>query len=250
MIHDRKQASRVALVTGAARRVGAAIATACHQAGFRVAIHCHHSLQDAHELAVKLNSIRQDSAMVFSADLSDPNSASVLIGEVTDWAGRLDLLVNNASMFLRSDCQTWNNQHWQSLFAVNVQTPFALSLCAAPWLALHQGVIVNITDIHAEKPLKGYAEYCQTKAALLMQTRALARELAPAIRVNAVAPGAVAWPEHGNKLCDADQQKIINRIPLKRHGEPQFIAQAVMSLVDNPYVTGQVLNVDGGRSIS
>lgn len=250
MNEDKKQADRVVLITGAARRVGAAVAEACHRAGFRVAIHCHQSLLEAHALAVNLNALRRDSACVFPADLLDPGTAPTLIAHVLDWAGRLDLLVNNASLFFRTDCQSASNSdEWHRLFMVNVQTPFALSLAARPALAEHQGSIVNITDIHAERPMKGYSIYCQSKAALLMQTRSLAREFAPEVRVNAVAPGSVAWPEQANALSQDVQQKIIADTPLKRHGDPAYIAQAVLAMADNAFVTGQVLSVDGGRSI-
>ncbi|MGQ3892486.1 pteridine reductase [Legionella sp. CNM-4043-24] len=250
MNQDKKQANRVVLVTGAARRVGAAIAEACHQAGFRVAIHCHLSTTDAHALAARLNNIRHDSACVFPADLADPAIAPVLVAHVLDWAGRLDLLVNNASLFFRSDCDRAQPEDWRALFTVNVQTPFALSVAARAALAAQQGAIVNITDIHAERPLKGYSVYCQTKAALLMQTRSLAREFAPEVRVNAVAPGSVAWPEHGNVLSEELQQRIVASTPLKRHGTPEFIAEAVLAMAGNRFVTGQVLNVDGGRSVT
>jgi pteridine reductase len=250
VIQNKKQADKVALITGSARRIGASIAEACHRAGYRVAIHCYQSLSSANDLAAGLNALRPQSASVFAADLSDPDTAGELISSVIAWGGRLDLLVNNASLFIRSDCLSWHNQDWQSLFAVNAQTPFALSLAAYPTLAEHQGNIINITDIHAERPLKGYAVYCQSKAALLMQTKVLAREFAPNVRVNAVAPGAIMWPEHSNVLTEAQQQKIISQTPLKRYGDPTYIAQAVLSLVANPFITGQVLNVDGGRSIS
>jgi len=246
---DNKQANRVVLVTGAARRVGAAVAEACHAAGFRVAIHCRHSLTEAHELAAKLNALRPDSAAVFPADLADPAIAPLLIEHVLDWTGRLDLLVNNASLFFRTDYNSMNMDDWHSLFTVNVQTPFALSIAARPALAAQQGSIVNITDIHAERPLKGYSVYCQSKAALMMQTRSLAREFAPDVRVNAVAPGSVAWPEQDNALSADIQKTIIASTPLKRHGTPEYIAQAVLALAENTFVTGQILNVDGGRSI-
>lgn len=249
MNQDKKQADRVLLVTGAARRIGAEIIRYGHRHGFRVAIHCHQSLTDAHALAASCNALRPDSASVFVADLGDPAIAPDLIARVLDWAGRLDVLVNNASLFPRSDCHGVFLDDWQTLFAVNVMTPYALSLAARASLEQQRGCIVNITDIHAERALKGYSLYCQSKAALLMQTRSLARELAPLIRVNAVAPGSIAWPENANSLSDAMQQHIIASTPLKRHGDPAFIARAVMALTDNEFVSGQAWNVDGGRSI-
>lgn len=250
MIPVNKQAVKVALVTGAARRIGAAIVKKLHQQGFTVAIHCHQSLKDAQSLANHLNANRPDSAKVFQADLSAAHHCQQLITDVQAWAARLDLLVNNASLFLRSDCTAFDGDAWQALFTVNVQSPFVLSLAAFPLLTQNGGLIVNITDIHAEKALKQYAVYCQTKAALLMQTKALAREFAPGVRVNAVAPGAIAWPEHDNELSVKIREAIIANTPLQRHGDPVFIACAVWAFVENPFITGQVLAVDGGRSIT
>jgi pteridine reductase len=250
LIYDNTQVNKVALVTGASRRIGAAIIMHLHELGYKVAIHCHQSVAEARALAAALNTIRPQSAAVFISDLNLATSYESLINEVIQWGARLDVLVNNASLFLRSDCNAFSVKDWQALFAVNVQAPFALSSAAYPFLSKSSGNIINITDIHAEKPLLGYAAYCQTKAALLMQTRALAREFAPTVRVNAVAPGAIAWPEQQNKLSASEQQKIIAKIPLLRHGAPHYIAEAVISLIKNSYITGQVIAVDGGRSIS
>lgn len=249
MNQANKQAAKVALVTGAARRIGAAIVKHLHQAGFKVLIHCHHSLAEAQALAKTLNQRCPDSAHVLQKDLAAPNAAQELIVATLSWAGRLDLLVNNASIFKRSDITTFNETTWNALFNLNVKLPYLLSLAAYPYLAKHQGVIINLTDIHADKPLKEYAEYCQSKAALAMQTKALAREFAPKVRVNAVAPGAIAWPEQDNTLSTQLQEQIIAKTPLKRHGEPTFIAQAVLALAENSFITGQILKVDGGRSL-
>lgn len=244
-----KQEAKVALVTGGARRIGAAIVKTLHHAGFRVVIHCHNSLQEAHELAAELNHKRLDSAFVLARELNHPDSASEIMESLIDWAGRLDLLVNNASVFIRSEDCSFKEQDWDALFDINVKAPYQLSCAARGFLSKQQGAIINISDIHARKPLKGYAIYCQTKAALDMQTKVFAREFAPHIRVNAVAPGSIAWPEHANALSDEDQKKIIERTALKRHGDPKFIAQAVLSLAENSFVTGQILEVDGGRGL-
>ena len=243
MNQPNKQDARVALITGAARRIGATIAKHLHQAGFRVVIHCHHSVHEAEELAHTLNQQRMNSACVLVADLSEHNVSTRLVQQTLTWAGRLDLLVNNASLFSR------DINDWDALFYLNVKVPFLLSLAAREALTSTCGAIINITDAHIEKPLKEYAVYCQTKAALTMQTKSLAREFAPNIRVNAVAPGAILWPEHGNKLSHEQKQKIIEEIPLKRHGDPLFIAQAVLALTDNLFITGQTLIVDGGRGL-
>lgn len=244
-----KQAAKVALVTGAARRIGAAIVRELHQAGFKVIIHCNHSLPAAEALAHDLNQQYPDSAYVLQKELTAANAINELIAAVLAWAGRLDLLVNNASLFMRSDCTTFNETVWDSLFTVNVKAPFLLSLAAQPHLTTQEGCIVNIADIHADKPLKDYAIYCQSKAALVMQTKALAREFAPKVRVNAIAPGAIAWPEDNNTLSVETQQQIIAKTPLKCHGKPEYIAQMVLALATNSFITGQIVNVDGGRSI-
>lgn len=231
----------VALITGAAKRIGAEIATALHHAGFRVVIHCHTSRQAAEILGAKFNQIQPDSALVYSADLCQPNSADALIDAVIDWGGRLDVLINNASLFSKYD------KDWLALFACNVRAPYCLSHAAYQHLASTQGCIINITDRHASQPLRGYAAYCQSKAALLMQTQALALEFAPLVRVNAIAPGAIVWPEGDNSLDLVTQDKIIAKALLKRHGDPKYIAQAVLYLVTNTFVTGENLKVDGGR---
>lgn len=241
---ENKPVAPVALVTGAARRIGAAIVRHLHAAGFGVVIHCHQSQTEAHALENELNQQRADSVKVLIADLANPTSAHQLITEALSWAGRIDLLVNNASLFTR------NEADWDAMFTLNVKAPFLLSQAAFPHLSLTHGSIINITDIHADKPLKGYAIYCQSKAALSMQTKALAREFAPNVRVNAVAPGAIMWPEQDNQLNDILQQNIIEKTPLKRHGNPMFIAQAVLALAENAFITGQVLRVDGGRSVA
>lgn len=169
---------------------------------------------------------------------------------ITKWTGRLDLLVNNASIFMRDDSVTDHAQNWELLFTTNVKAPYLLSLAAQPLLAQYEGSIINISDTHAERALKEYSVYCQTKAALEMQTKSLAREFAPKIRVNAVAPGAIAWPEQANSLTPEMQEKIIAKTPLKQHGNPEYIAQAVLFFAENPFITGQILKVDGGRSIN
>jgi pteridine reductase len=244
-----KQEVKVALVTGSARRIGAAIAKHLHAAEFKVLIHCHSSVEEAEALSGDLNQIRKHSALVIQQELTKEHAPQELLETIRQWGGRLDVLVNNASVFIRSNDNEFNLDDWQKQFLVNVQVPYLLSIGARPFLSAVQGCIINITDIHAERPLKGYAVYCQTKAALEMQTKALARELAPEIRVNAVAPGAIAWPESDNTLSKEQQERIISKTALKRHGEPQFIAQAVLSLVQNPFITGQTIKVDGGRSI-
>ncbi|NCT56592.1 MAG: pteridine reductase [Legionella sp.] len=250
MNRDRTQDVRVVLVTGAARRIGAAIAKCLHQSGFNVVIHCHQSRQEAEALSIKLNHARSNSACVLVADLSLKNQASALIKQVIDWQGRLDVLVNNASCFIKTPVGCIDEAVCDKLWITNVKAPLWLSEAAYASLAQHNGSIINLTDIHAEKPLSDYAVYSQTKAALKMQTEALAREYAPNIRVNAVAPGAIVWPEGENALSPEMQAKIISKTLLKKQGEPKWIAEAVLSLVLNAFITGQTLRVDGGRSVA
>lgn len=242
------QEAKTALITGAAQRIGAAIARYLHQKGFKVIIHCHRSLNAAKKLSHELNQERCDSAFVIKQDLCAKNAAAKLIQNSLQCSGRLDVLVNNASVFIRTPLNGFDENSWNQLFACNVKAPFLLSLNARPYLAATKGVIINITDIHGQKPLKDYAVYCQSKAALTMQTQALAREFAPDIRINAVAPGAICWPEKDNELSLEQRQRIIDKTPLKKHGHPLYIAQAVFALIDNAFISGQVLPVDGGRS--
>lgn len=240
----------VALVTGAARRIGAALVEALHQRGYQVVLHYHHSEKEAFQLRDACNKIRPDSVVALAVDLALPETLDDFFDGVVAWGGRLDLLINNASWFTRSDLMQVQPSVYQRLYAINVLAPWHLSVRAYPWLKKTQGNIINITDIHAEKPLKHYSEYCQTKAALWMQTKSLAREFAPAVRVNAIAPGAILWPEGNNSLSPVVQQQILTTTPLRQHGEPQYITQALWAFLDNPFVTGQVLRVDGGRSIT
>ncbi|BCA97025.1 pteridine reductase [Legionella antarctica] len=249
MNQANKQEAKVALVTGGARRIGAAIVKKLHESGYKVVIHCRRTLDDAHALAVQLNNLRVDSAFILPGELTEHEASQVMMTTIIDWAGRLDLLVNNAAVFMRTEDHSLNPKDWQTLFDTNVKAPYLLSLAAYPFLKAQQGAIVNITDIHAEKPLKGYSVYCQSKAALKMQTETLAREFAPEVRVNAVAPGATIWPEDANALNEAEKEKIIANTPLKTHGKPEYIAQAILALAQNPFITGQTLKVDGGRSL-
>lgn len=244
------QASRVAVVTGAARRIGAAIAESLHTSGFNVVIHCYASRTEADALAKQFNARRANSACVCVADLMEKQAILDLVAQAQAWQGRLDVLVNNASRFIRTDLGGFDEKSWDILWRTNVKAPFFLSEAARDFLAKARGCIINITDIHAEKPLQDYAVYVQTKAALKMQTEALARAYAPEIRVNAVAPGAIMWPEGQNALSSSLQHKICSKTPLKCHGDPQWIADAVLSLIQNAFVTGQTLRVDGGRSLN
>ncbi len=246
-MHDDTLDERLALVTGAAHRVGAAIVKALHGAGARVVIHYRHSRQAAEALAEELNGRRLASAFTLQADLGRSGAPEAVVAQVLERHGRLDVLVNNASSFYPTPLGEVSETQWDDLMASNLKAPFFLSQAAMAELIRREGSIVNIVDIHAERPLKNYPVYCMAKAGLVMQTKALARELGPAVRVNAVAPGAILWPEG---LDVVRQREIIERTALKRPGEPEDIARAVLYLVrDAGYTTGQVLAVDGGRSL-
>jgi len=243
----------VVLVTGAARRVGAEIARALHGAGACVAIHYRSSAAAAVTLAAELIAARAEmggeSAVVFAADLLDTDALPRLVESVVARFGRLDALVNNASSFFATKVGAVDTAAWDDLIGTNLRAPLFLAQAAAPHLQRSGGCIVNITDIHAERPLKGYPLYCAAKAGLLGLTRALALELGPQVRVNAVAPGAIEWPQSKGDFSPAERAAIIDHTLLKRVGSPADIARAVKFLVfDAPYVTGQVLNVDGGRT--
>ncbi|MCX7145903.1 MAG: pteridine reductase [Sulfuritalea sp.] len=239
----------VVLVTGAARRVGAEIARTLHAAGACVAIHYRSSAAEAEALATALNQARPGSAAAFAADLLDMAALPQLVESVVTRFGRLDALVNNASSFFATKVGAVDTAAWDDLIGSNLKAPLFLSQAAAPHLERSNGCIVNITDIHAERPLKGYPLYCAAKAGLLGLTRALALELGPRVRVNAVAPGAIEWPQGADDFPPSARTSIIDHTLLKRVGSPADIARTVKFLVfDAPYVTGQVINVDGGRS--
>jgi pteridine reductase len=237
----------VALVTGAARRVGAVIARTLHAAGHDVALHYRQSRGELDALAETLEARRAHSTLVLQADLADSAQLPGLVEAVVRRFGRLDALVNNASMFHATPLGEITAAQCDAFFAVNARAPLLLAQAAAPHLQAARGTIVNITDIHAERPLPQHAAYGMSKAALRMATLALAQELAPGVRVNAVAPGAILWPE--NKSA-ADRDAALARVPLQRTGTPEEIADVVLWLIrDAGYVTGQTIRVDGGRTL-
>ena len=239
---------KVALVTGAARRIGAAIATTLHAAGARVVIHYRGSSDDALALANTLNDLRGNSATTMQADLLETETLPALVGNVIGWGGRLDILVNNASTFYPTPIGKITDSDWHDLVGTNLNAPLFLSQAASEELRSRRGSIVNIVDIHAQRPLRNHAVYGPAKAGLKMLTLSLAKDLAPDIRVNGVSPGAILWPEDG--MTDTVKQSILEQVPLARPGEPGDIAGAVLYLVrDADYVTGQVIAVDGGRSV-
>ncbi|HEY8509377.1 MAG TPA: pteridine reductase [Steroidobacteraceae bacterium] len=243
-----KLAGKSVLITGAARRVGATIVRELHAAGANVLLHYRSSADDAKALARELNAIRSGSVVTFQADLLEIDRLGALVDAATRAFGQLDLLINNASTFYPTPIGEITPGHWEDLVGTNLKVPLFLSQAAAPALRLSRGLILNIVDIHGMRPLRRYAVYSVAKAGLIMLTKALARELAPHVRVNGIAPGPVLWPEDG---ADRElQHKIIDRTLLKRAGSPEDVARAVLFFaVEAPYVTGQILAVDGGRSV-
>jgi pteridine reductase len=241
---------KVILVTGGAKRVGAAIVRLLHGEGSNVMIHYRASAADAKALKDSLNLLRAGSVATVQADLLETETLPSLILQTLDTFGRLDALVNCASTFYPTTLAEASETNWIELIGSNLKAPLFLSQAAAPHLRATRGAIINITDIHAERPLKGYLVYNVAKAGLRGLTHTLARELAPEVRVNAVAPGAIMWPDDG-QFNDVEREAIINHAPLKREGSPDDIARAVKYLLmDAPYVTGQTINVDGGRHIA
>ena len=241
-------AGKLVLVTGAARRIGAAIVTRLHADGAQLAIHYRGSGDEAERLAASLNEKRENSAATFQGDRLDLDAIPRLVSDVVDWAGRLDCLVNNASTFYPTPIGNITAEHWDDLVGSNLKAPLFLSQAAAPHLRANRGAIINIVDIHAQRPLRNHAVYGPAKAGLAMLTRALAKDLAPDVRVNGVSPGAILWPEDG--MNETVQQTILRQVPLGRAGDPGDIAACVLYLLrDAGYVTGQIIAVDGGRSI-
>ncbi len=239
---------RVALITGAARRIGAVIARTLHSAGWDVALHFRRSRAELDALIAELENARASSTFALQADLDDVAALAPLVANAVDRFGRLDALVNNASAFYPTPIGVATPAQWDDLFAANARAPFFLSQAAAPHLAKRRGAIVNLVDIYAENPLAEHPIYSMSKAALASMTKALARDLAPDVRVNGVAPGAILWPDAGKE--DEDQRAVIDRTPLKRIGTPDDIASAVMWLLDAPFVTGEIVRVDGGRHLA
>jgi len=239
---------KVALITGAAHRVGAEIARHFHALEMNVVIHYRHSAEAAESLKAELEARRADSVSLVQAALDETDALPQLIEQARAAWGRLDVLVNNASSFYPTPMGQATLEQWQDLMASNLVAPFFLTQSAAPELAKNKGVVINIVDIHADRPLKGYPIYSIAKAGLVMLTKSLARELAPEVRVNAVAPGAILWPEGMEQEA---KELVLERTALKRTGSPEDIAKAVVYLVrDAQYTTGQVLAVDGGRTLS
>lgn len=241
---------KVVLVTGGAKRVGAAIVRRLHREGANLVLHYRGSEREANALRSELNAARASSVALVQADLLDVAGLAEIVRNAVNRFERLDVLVNNASTFFPTPVGEMTQANWESLIGANLRAPLFLAQAAAPHLKKTNGVIVNITDIHAERPLKNYVIYSIAKAGLAGLTRSLARELGPEVRVNGVAPGPIAWPEDGS-FDEVARQRVISNTLLKRTGDPEDVAHAVYYLIAQaPYVTGQIIAVDGGRSIN
>jgi len=239
---------KVALITGAAHRIGAELARQLHQAGMNIALHYRSSRAKAETLAAQLNARRHDSVRLIQADLLDTAAlAEVITAAAKPWQ-RLDVLINNASTFYPTEIGKATEADWDDLIGSNLKAPFFLSQAAAPELKKQRGCIINIVDIHSQRPMKGYPIYSAAKAGLAMMTMSLARELGPDVRVNGVAPGAILWPEH--EMDEQDKAEIVDRTALKRQGTAADIARTALFLIrDADYISGQIINVDGGRTL-
>ncbi len=240
---------KVVLITGAAHRIGAATARTLHAVGANIVLHYRNSRAGAESLQAELNAVRADSVALVQGDLLDTPALPGLVAKAYTVWGRLDALINNASTFYPTPIGTVTEAHWHDLMGANLKAPFFLAQAAAPHLKTERGCIVNIVDIHADRPLKEHPVYSMAKAGLVMMTKSLACELGPEVRVNAIAPGAILWPE--NDMDDSTKARIIERTFLKRQGSPRDIARAALFLIrDADYTSGQILKVDGGRSLN
>jgi len=241
---------RIVLITGGAKRVGAAICRRLHAAGANLMLHYRRSAGEARLLQAELNHVRAESVALIQADLLDLNKLPAIVDQTLQTFGRLDALVNNASSFFPTPIGEITPQAWDDLIGTNLRAPLFLAQAAAPALRKSQGAIVNIVDIHAERPLKNFVVYSVAKAGLVAVTRSLARELAPEVRVNAIAPGPILWPDDSS-FDELSRQRVVSHTPLKREGDPDDIAKAVYYLiVEATYVTGDTISVDGGRHIA
>lgn len=239
--------NKTALITGAAKRIGAGIAEQLHAADMDVIIHYNTSAKEAHDLVRKLNDIRHDSAISVQANLEQKECYATLIDASLDFRGKLDVLINNASAYYPTSLDSLDDQQWNELININLKAPLFLSQLAAKSLRSNNGCIINITDIHANRPLRNHSIYSVSKAGLVMLTQSLAKEFAPDIRVNAISPGVILWPDD---LNEEEKNAILNETMMKKTGDVQDITKAVLFLInDADYMTGQILNIDGGRTL-
>lgn len=242
--------NKVALITGSAKRIGAFTAEYFHSRGYDIILHYRHSGDAAKSLRDRLNASRPHSCIALHADLADPTAWEQLAEQARSWKHRLDLLVNNASSYYPTEFGKTTQAQWNDLFASNAMAPFFLTQALTPLLQQSNGCVVNIVDINADRPLPNYTPYCMAKAALKAMTLSLAQVLAPQVRVNGIAPGAIIWPTHG-QTSEADQQALLARTPMQSMGSPEDIARTIYFLAEKaPFITGQIIAVDGGQSLT
>ena len=237
---------KTALITGGAARIGAQIAKTLHKNNFNIIIHCNQSKDKAQLLCDELNLLKEKSAKVVVGNLNNIDSINKIVESVES----IDLLVNNASVFYPLSVDESDSENWDNILDVNLKAPFFLSKGLSQKLNSSEGSIINIIDIHADRPLKKHSVYNISKAGLKMLTLTLAKELAPSIRVNGVSPGSILWPQEGAEISELDKSIMLERIALKRQGSPQDIADTVLFLANSNYLTGQIINVDGGRTLN
>jgi pteridine reductase len=248
---DKNLENKVILITGGAKRVGAAISRMLHAGGANLMIHYRQSVTEARALQAELNLKRPNSAAIIHGDLLNLAVLPKLIQETVNHFGHLDVLINNASSYYATELGEIGDDQWQDLIGSNLKAPLFLSQAASSELAKTRGCIINITDMHVERPKKGYIVYSVAKAGLVTLTKSLAHEMAPDVRVNAVAPGPVMWPEDNPQFDEVYRKRVISQTLLKRLGEADDVAKAVRFLIqDAPFMTGQVIAVDGGRSLN
>ena len=248
---NKSMQNKVVLITGGAKRVGAAISRLLHSEGANLMIHYRSSEFHAHALKEELNMLRPNSVAIVQADLLETDKLPKLVSATIKQFGKLDVLINNASSYYPTELGKINEKNWHDLIGSNLKAPMFLAQAAAPELRKNHGCIINITDMHIERPKKGYVVYSVAKAGLVTLTKSLAHELAPEVRVNAVAPGPVLWPDDNPQFDEVYRQRVISQTLLKRSGEGMDVAKAVKFLLaDAPFITGHVLAVDGGRSLN
>ncbi|MDC1318463.1 pteridine reductase [Candidatus Thioglobus sp.] len=237
---------KTALITGGAARIGAQIAKTLHKNNFNIIIHCNESKDKAQLLCDEFNLLKEKSAKVVVGNLNNIDSINTIVETIES----IDLLVNNASVFYPLSVDESDSENWDNILDVNLKAPFFLSKGLSQKLKFSEGSIINIIDIHADRPLKKHSVYNISKAGLKMLTLTLAKELAPSIRVNGVSPGSILWPQEGAEISESDKSIMLERIALKRQGSPQDIADTVLFLANSNYLTGQIINVDGGRTLN
>jgi pteridine reductase len=237
---------KTALITGGAVRIGAEIVKTLHESNYRVLVHCHQSKEKAQTLCDELNAKNSNSAEVVCADLNSTSQINKLSNEIE----YLDLLINNASVFYPTPLSSARHDDWDNLINVNLKAPYFLATELSKKLTISNGSIINIVDIHSERPLKNHSIYSISKAGLKMLTLSLAKELAPNVRVNGVSPGSIVWPQNKGAISDNEKRVMLDRVALKRQGKPKDIAEAILFLVQSDYITGQIINIDGGRTLN